>query len=308
METNNLDDEGKRLVAALVEAVQNKDSEAIKNLKYENLFYGSNLLDVVISYIWLTHEIVDFDFGFHVIKKGTKLYRIRRYKKDTDFTDIKEWSYPPSMPENRANKKGEPALYLGTTETVCDLETHIKNGEKYVLGEYEVMEDIKLGGFLMCEDCSKMSRFLAPVILNAFLIAPSRGEKNKDLFDYIDEHYKDLSLNDLKIADAKRLDLPLKFGFVNKKEEYYKITNNLIEPFKKKYPDGLFYSSCFLPLSTAGIICSDSNCVLYKSGMNKVRFINASIRIKESNISGVETIKLLVENDYSLDSEKEKQG
>ena len=70
------------------------------------------------------------------------------------------------MPENRANKSGEPALYLGTTENICILETHIRKNEKYVLGEYEVTEDIILGGFLDWEDHKSMKKYLAGVILN----------------------------------------------------------------------------------------------------------------------------------------------
>ena len=288
-----MDDEGKRLLTALVEAIKNQDIESIDKLKYDNLFYGSNSLDVIVNYIWLSHNIVDFDFGYQIIKKGTKLFRIRKFEEGIDFSDLSQWNYPPNMPENRANKQGEAALYLGTTENVCLLETHVKNSEKYVLGEYEVLEDIKLGGFLDCENRHKKSRLYASIILNAYLIAPSRGEKNKELFEYLDNKYQELTINNLQINEVEKLDLPLKFGIINKKEEFYKTTNNLIEPLKKKYPDGLSYSSCFIPLATIGIVCSDHNIVLYKAGMKKIKLNKWCVKRNNNDYSGLDILKLL---------------
>ena len=213
------DEEEKKIYEALALALNEGNSEKIDDSKYECLFYGSNLVDVVITYISLSRFGVEFDFGYRMIKKGTKLFRIRRYEDNIDFNSEEQWSYPPLMPENRANRCGEAALYLGTTEMVCLLETHISKGELYVLGEYEVIEDIKLGGFLSCEDFKKKTRYFAGIILNAFLIAPSRGDKNKELFDYLDKSYKELTINDIKIKDAYNIDLPLKFGVINKKED-----------------------------------------------------------------------------------------
>lgn len=290
-----MDSEENRLLTNLVEAMIAGDKKEIDRLKYDNLFYGSNLFSIITNYIALSKVGIDFNFGFRTIKKGTKLYRIRGFKEGTDYSDENQWSYPPKMPENRANRKGEPALYLGTTENICVLETHIGKEEKYVLGEYEVIEDIKLGGFLDCEDRHNIREYLAGVILNAFLIAPSRGEKNKELFEFLDEYYKKgLSLNDLNVSDAKKIDLPLKFGFINKREEFYKITNNLLEPIKAKYPEGINYSSCYIPASTVGIICSDSNIVLYKEGMSKVSFIKHSVKTNKLTFTGLDVIKVLL--------------
>ena len=162
--------EEKKLYCALEQALACNNLDDVNRLKYECLFYGSNLLDVVISFITLARYGASFDFGFRVIKKGTKLYRIRRYEKQINYNSEEQWSYPPSKPENRANRSGEPALYLGTTETVCILETHIAKDEDYVLGEYEVTDDIKVGGFLKNEKPNITSHFLACTILNAFLI------------------------------------------------------------------------------------------------------------------------------------------
>lgn len=292
---DNVDDEGKQIIADLYEAIIAKDTEKINKIKYEFVTYGSNILSVVWNYIFLTQNMaVDFEFGYNTIKKGMKLFRIRRFEEGVDFSDPAQWSYPPHMPENRANVEGEPTLYLGTTEEVCRLETHIGNGEKYVLGEYEVQEDIKLGGFIDCENRKNTTCYLTGVILNAFLIAPSRNEKNKDLFDYLDNKYKDLQLNDIKISDAKAMDLPLKFGTINKKNEFYKLTNKILFSIKKKYPDGINYSSCFIPASTIGIYCSDTNIALYDKGMKKIKFVSSMIKTNDKKYCGADFIKLIV--------------
>lgn len=292
-----MSEEEKRLIKDLIDAVQSKDLKQIDKLKYDNLFYGSSLLTIISNYIFLSDIGIDFNFGYQIIKKGTRLYRIRRFDKNVDFSDSKQWSYPPSMPENRANKKGEAALYLGTTEDVCILETHLNKGEKYVLAEYEVVNDIKVGGFLDCEDYKSARKYLAGVILNAYLIAPSRSDKNKELFEYLDSRYKDFTLDDLQMSEAKKLDLPLKFGFLNKREEFYKTTNRLLEPIKRKYPCGLSYSSCFIPAATIGIVCSDSNIALYKEGMKKVKFIKHIIKTNGLNHSGLDILKILIDEE-----------
>lgn len=289
------DGEEKELYESLARAIKDGDLDEINRLKYECLFYGSNLVDVIITYISLSRFGIDFDFGHQIIKKGTRLFRIRRYEKNVNFNLKEQWSYPPLMPENRANRNGEPALYLGTTESVCLLETHIAKDELYVLGEYEVTEDIELGGFLGCEDYKKKTRYMAGVILNAFLIAPSRGDKNKELFDYLDERYSNLTINDIQPKDASGIDLPLKFGVINKKEQFYKVTNNLLDSIKAKYQEGVSYSSCYIPLATIGIACSDSNVVLYKKGMRKIKFIQSKIKRCEKNFSGVDVLKVFID-------------
>lgn len=287
-------DEGKKLLSDLIDAVRDGDKEQIDKLKYDNLFYGSSLLTIISNYTFLSDIGIDFDFGFQILKKGTRLYRIRRFDESVNFSDEKEWSYPPSMPENRANRSGEPALYLGTTENICVLETHIGKNEKYVIGEYEVAEDIILGGFLDCEDRKSVRKYLAGVILNAYLIAPSRGDKNRELFDFIDAYYLGYTLEDLQMKEAKELELPLKFGYLNKREEFYKTANKLLEPIKRKYPEGLSYSSCYIPVATVGIVCSDTNVVLYKKGMNKIRFVRSTIKTNNSKFNGTDILKLLV--------------
>lgn len=292
-----MNDEGKQLLNDLINSLKSGNQQLINDYKYKNLFFGTNLLSVVTNYIFLERIGIDFDFGTRKIVKGTHLFRIRKWNENIDFNNPDQWSFPPLMQENRANKNGEPALYLGTTENICVLETHIKKGEKYVLGEYVVKEDIVLGGFLKCEDYKKISWYLAGVILNAFFIAPSRGEKNTELFKYLDLSYKNLEPDDLCMKIANDIDLPLKFGVINKKEEFYKVTNSLIESIKFKHPEGLCYSSCYIPVSTIGITCSDHNVVLFNEGINKIMFMSSQVKTNNQKFTDVEIIKLLVTKD-----------
>ena len=97
----------------------------------------------------------------------------------------------------------------------------------------------------------------------------------------------------LLYEEAKELDLPLKFGYLNKREEFYKTTNKLLKSIKRKYPEGLSYSSCYIPLATVGITCSDTNVVLYKKGMNKIRFVRSTIKTNNAKFNGIDILKLM---------------
>lgn len=111
-------------------ALQDKDNNKIEKMKYRLLCEASNFFELVANYVALGQKGIMFDFGKHIILKGKKLYRIRKYVPDTDFSKECEWKAPPHKFQNRANFLGQKALYLGSTEDVCLLETHIKKGGK----------------------------------------------------------------------------------------------------------------------------------------------------------------------------------
>lgn len=299
-----MNSEGKKLLTDLISAVQCNDAKTIKELKYKILYYGTNLFSVVSNYIFLEKIGIHFNFGSKVIKKGTRFYRIRKFQDGMNINDPKEWDYPPSTPENRANLSGEVALYLGTTEVVCLLETHIQNGETYVLGEYEAIDDITVGGFLDCESYKETSYFLAGVILNAFFIAPSRNDKNSSLFQFLDSHYKNLSPDDLTYSIANDFELPFKFGVLNKRNEFYKTTNSLIESIKHKYKEGFIYSSCYLPVMTVGITSNTYNVVLYEEGMRKVKFVKAIKKVNSEEFTDVTILKTFLERSSNAKNNK----
>lgn len=47
---------------------------------------------------------------------------------------------------------------------------------------------------------------------------------------------------------------------------------------KKQYPDGVKYSSCYLPLETIDIESNCFNLALYKSGIQKFKFLKHEIK------------------------------
>lgn len=266
----------------------------IKKEKYNLLWEACNFFEIIVNYVTLNDYGVKYDFGKSIIPKGTKLYRIRFYENETDFSNPSQWASPPCKPQNRANTKGQEALYLGSTETICLLETHIKKGVKYALGVYEVTENIELGGYLSYDSNNNLHN-LAGFILNAFLIAPSRSQRNKELFSNLDTHFGEITLDDLtnmnELSEKGGLLLSLKFGVLNRLEKYYELTNQLCNILSKDTPDGIRYSSCYLPFETVGIECSDFNIVLYSKGISKIKFIDHEIKINENNFEYSDMLK-----------------
>lgn len=271
-------------------------NDEIENAKYNLLWEAANFLELVVNYLALEKYGIRYNFGKDIIPKGTKLYRIRDYKDDIDFSNPDQWKAPPHRPQNRANYKGQEALYLGSTETVCLLETHMKKRDKYAIGTYEVMEDIEVGGYLLSDSRNELHN-LAGLILNAFLIAPSRSERNSELFSYLDSKYGKLTADDLtdmhELTDNGGLNLPMKFGVLNQKNQYYDLTNQLCSILAKNVSDGIRYSSCYLPLETIGIVCSDFNLALYSSGISKVKYMNHEIKISIQNFDYTDMLKIL---------------
>lgn len=276
-------------------SLNSRCNDEIEKAQYSLLLEATNLLEVIINYVTLYEFGLKYDFGKSIIRKGTKLYRIRCYEDDTNFSNPNQWIAPPHKPQNRANIKGQEALYLGSTKTICLLEAHIKKDDKYALGIYEATEDIEVGGFLT-SDSNNMLRNLAGMILNAFLIAPSRSSRNEDLFSYLDSHYGLLTLDDLaninEVNESSAFELPMKFGVLNQLEEkYYDLTNQLCNILSEDTPEGIRYSSCYLPMETVGIECSDFNIVLYSEGISKVKLIDHKIKTNINNLYYTDLLK-----------------
>lgn len=289
----------KKAFKKYIESLNSGSNKEIVKEKYSLLWQVSNFFEVIVNYVTFNRYGVKYDFGKSIIPKGTKLYRIRYYESATDFSNPIQWKAPPHKPQNRANSEGQEALYLGSTENICLLEAHIKKGETYALGIYEVTEDIEVGGYLS-EDSANMLHNWAGVILNAFLIAPSRSTRNKELFTYLDSYYGELTLGDLKneneIIENGGLQFPLKFGVLNQREQLYNLTNQLCDILAKDTPEGIRYSSCYLPIETVGIECSDFNLVLYNEGIFKVKIINHEIKTNIQDFDYTDFLKLLLES------------
>lgn len=277
-------------VKVLEKAITSGAIDEITKAKIDCVLEASNLFEVIINYITLERNGFAFDFGSHIIPKGTIWYRIRRYDPNIDYSDKKQWTAPPHKPQNRANREGEKALYLNTMDAMCILETHIQYGEQYVLAKYECVDDIEVGGYITCKDDSWKTRILG-IILNALLISPSRNEENKELFKILDKYWWNIMPEDLKNDSLKNeFLLPFKFAVMNQRQELYGITNILCDCIKKRYSMGIKYSSCYCLLEAIDIESNCYNVVLYESGISKVQFVNCEVKQNENIEFAIEKI------------------
>ena len=175
---------------------------------------------------------------------------------------------------------------------VCILETQLQEGEKYAIGKYRCIEDFEVGGYFSLSKSNEWKNISA-IVLNAFLIAPSRGEKNKKLFEYLDDKFRNIDVEDFESIreciynGSEGIKLPYKFAVLNKNEKLYNLTNRLCEILQRKYTNGIRYSSSFIPVDCPGIECSEYNLVLYENGINKIKFCDYEIKMKDSG-NGVE--------------------
>lgn len=265
---------------------------------YEDLFNMPDVLGILCKYIAQSECGFTYDFGTTTISKGTKLYRIRKYSKDTDFSNPSEWLPAPNKPQNRCNRAGETALYLGSTELVCLIETHIGHDEQYALTEYEVTKDIEVGGFLYIKPNESKWKFVTAMLFNAFLIAPSRNESNKELFKILDNHFDDTDYSKIGLSTLTNIDdeikLSWRLGKINQRDKYYYITNKMCEILKRKTPNGIRYSSCFVPMETIGVQCSEYNICLYESGIKNIKFTNAIIKTNTNSFDSANLVNLLL--------------
>ncbi len=263
---------------------------------YRDLLDEPNIIYSIYKYIVNSNCGLCYDFGNTIIPKGTKLYRIRSYNSNTDYSNLKEWKPAPTKPQNRCNAEGETALYLGSTEMICILETHIKQNSKYVLGEYVVDEDIKVGGFIYTNPNESKWKHIVGTIYNAFFIAPKRNDNNKALFEVIDRYFIDADYNINLEDDVFKNDIKLsfRFGKIFPSENYYNFTNMLSAILKKQNPNGIRYSSCFMPIETVGIKFSEYNIVLYEAGLKKIHFNQFEIKENTLNVKSEDIVNLIL--------------
>ena len=296
----NRDGFTQRSIDAYNLAVASGNTKAIEQAKYTLLTDTISILGIVVNYIALGQNGIHFDFGTSRIRKGTQLFRIRSYRPNIDFDDLSAWEPNPNRTQGRANKRGQEALYLGSTETVCLLETHTAIGQQYVLGSYECNDDIVVGGFLRFDRANELHN-IAGMVLNSFLTAPSREERNADLFGFLDMHYGGMLLDDLCdlscVMERGGLELPFKLGVLNQCDRLHELTNEICAILAKRAPEGIRYSSCYLPMEAPGIACSDFNLALYRSGVDKLRFLKYEIKTNESPMTSIDVARCLIEGE-----------
>ena len=64
----------------LLDTIRLGKIDQIDKAKLECLWEAGDLFEIVFNYLFLNKLNIHFDFGSSVIKKGTKLYRIRDFK------------------------------------------------------------------------------------------------------------------------------------------------------------------------------------------------------------------------------------
>ncbi len=284
------------LIQKYIIATKSNKIEDVIQAICDLILYDANYVSVISNYVALSKEGIELKYGSNKINKGTQLYRIRYFDNDIDFSDISQWNPNPKRTENRANIQGEEALYLSNDEFLCRLETHLKPNQKYVVGTYECIEDIEVGGFITPLSDNEMYRLIG-MVLNAFLIAPARNNKNIDLFYYLDNKYGQLDLDDFSIHDISTMDLQFKYGVLNKNDKYYEMTNMICNTIKKNYPDGIRYSSCYMPIDTVGVKSSIYNVVLYSTGIKKIQFRKHEVKSNDFNYNETDVVRTLLESD-----------
>lgn len=284
------------LIQKYIIATKSNKIEDVIQAKCDLILYDANYVSVISNYVALSKEGIELKYSSNKINKGTQLYRIRYFDNDIDFSDISQWNPNPKRTENRANIQGEEALYLSNDDFLCRLETHLKPNQKYVVGTYECIEDIEVGGFITPLSDNEMYRLIG-MVLNAFLIAPARNNKNIDLFYYLDNKYGQLDLDDFSIHDISTMDLQFKYGVLNKNDKYYEMTNMICNTIKKNYPDGIRYSSCYMPIDTVGVKSSIYNVVLYSTGIKKIQFRKHEVKSNDFNYNETDVVRTLLESD-----------
>lgn len=268
----------------LLNVAQRGDKKELSKAITSTIWEASNLFELTSNFVFLERKGFHFPLGSSTIKKGTILYRIRDYSASTDYSQLSEWGPSPFKSQNRANRQGQEALYLANSEDLCFLETHKKPDEIYVLGKYECLDDIHLGGFFGETTYSSNYEWLLADVLNAFFLAPARSEKNAELFVYLDQKIGKITPDDLSsvkkcLLEAKEeVLLPYKFAVMNQKKHFYDLTNDISDIIERYYPYGIKYSSCFLPLGNPFVDFSDYNVVLYSPALKSIRLLDYKVK------------------------------
>ena len=121
---------------------------------------------------------------------------------------------------------------------------------------------------------------------------------------YLDQKFGNINADDISkedILSEKNFYLPFKIASIVKKNNtYYGLTNDICDILKRYYPDGVRYSSCYAPTETIGIVSNCYNVVLYKSGIKKIRFVEAfecinNFKNENAEFNSVNIAKLILE-------------
>lgn len=212
----------------------------IKNT--QKLLSSKNLNEFVTMFFGLSFKEKAFVFNQAItIKKGTKLYRIRK-NEGKDLTDEKEWIIPGNYTpqKNRFNADGEFVLYLSTDAGILPRECELNEGDEYWLTEYTVTNDFEVGTLLKNND-------EVAHILHLILSALHDNNKfKKDELILLEQH---LSVIDPTSLNTIFSDLiaPLYLSrYIN--QDIYDISNKMWVILKDNFPNGIRYNSSYFSM------------------------------------------------------------
>lgn len=251
----------------------------IKNT--QKLLSSKNLNEFVTMFFGLSFKEKASVFTQTItIKKGTKLYRIRK-DEGKDLNNEKEWIIPGDYTpkRNRFNADGEFVLYLSTEDTIIKRECGLNKGDNYWLAEYTVTKDFEVSTLLKNNDIiARILHIILSALHNNDKLTSDEKLLLNDRVNLIDKAYL-YCLSDDVIA-------PL---YISRyiKQDVYNISNKMWLILKKKFPNGIRYNSSYLsPFEISGtkecltfngldfgnlaLTECAMNCVKYKRAVKKI--------------------------------------
>lgn len=212
----------------------------IKNT--QKLLSSKNLNEFVTMFFGLSFKEKASVFNQAItIKKGTKLYRIRK-DAGKDLTDEKEWIIPGDYtpPKNRFNADGEFVLYLSTDVGILPRECELNEGDDYWLAEYTVTNDFEVGILLKNND-------EVAHILHLILSALHDNNKfKKDELILLEQHLSVVDPTGLNTIFSD-LTAPLYLSRYIK-QDIYDISNKMWIILKENFPNGIRYNSSYFSM------------------------------------------------------------
>ena len=236
------------------------------------------------------------------IKKGTKLYRLRR-EDGSDLLNPKAWGLAPKekVTQGRFNKEKEPLLYVATSNTVLGREIRLKDDEVYYEAIYECKKDFQVGSLFSSDG-------IIPMLLHKISLSI---ESDSCLLDNELNKLQDkIVLNN--VSDV--LDFEFSPFYI------YSIIDNLYDYTNKigraaMNENGLRYASIYEPFELSGgklIFTSNGiengNIVLTEEGIKNIEFLSAERKVYKNSVDlsmYIDMINKIKEIEKNPDVQKE---
>lgn len=212
-----------------------------------------------------------------IVSKGTKLYRIRKDDKITDFSKPEAWLPPPKniARQGRFNANKSPILYVASEYYWLEREVSLQKGDVYYLATYVCEKDFSVGTLL--NGNSQVCRVLHCV---AKAIENTNCLTEKELFYLKQRVTSKLTPKDCMFNGRSS------FEINNYVKDIYYQTNKIGQLVLRKNSNGIRYCSAYDPLETIGngkIYTLDgeqsANFALTSEGINNISFLSVDKKV-----------------------------